>query len=282
MIVEKEIAGYLWKPKTLKKSYLSFSQRIADGSVPFCRHSHNHEDCSIFNHAFEGMPKVWVTYFKPMGLHFQKVSHQSLLNQHVQYEETVPNGQTKKQWKISSKSLAIFPFMWNNKWIFDELIVLEVFTKTFLDALSKTLHFILRIKPYAQSRWFNIYYKKAIVIYILKNYNFKLLVVKMKLKWKSHLINNLSKVLDEGDSLSTKTAKKFPAKPIIPTTVMATPSTQNLKSKDFVILNHIKSLKYLYSTNWVKLIEAASFYWNWAWTKYYYGCHIERLQTSNT
>ncbi len=57
----------------------------------------------------------------------------------------------------------------------------------------------------------------------------------INLKW-IYLMRSLSKLFDDGESLRTRTAKKFPVKPIIPTTVIATPSTQNLFSNLTILI----------------------------------------------
>ena len=56
----------------------------------------------------------------------------------------------------------------------------------------------------------------------------------INLSW-IYLMRSLSKLFDDGESLRTRTAKKFPVKPIIPTTVIATPSTQNLFSNSNIL-----------------------------------------------
>jgi hypothetical protein len=77
-------------------NYLSFSQRMTNGSISFGGHCDDHKNSSVFDHAFNGMPEVRIAHFKPVRFHHQ-IAHNGFLYQHVHDEKAVPDCQTKEK-----------------------------------------------------------------------------------------------------------------------------------------------------------------------------------------
>ena len=87
---------------TTRKVYLSLSEGVTDGPVPLGRHRHDHEDRPVLDHALDGMPEVGVAHLEPVRLLHEEVSDDGLLDEHVDDEETVPDGQAAKWGHIIS------------------------------------------------------------------------------------------------------------------------------------------------------------------------------------